>query len=132
MLVDTAVSGPSNPRKIVLVIDDEVKVREAIGDILDLQEIAILAAATGAEGVELFNTNREQIGLTILDYSMPGMGGMETFEAIRAIDPAAKILISSGFTEGDILQRMAGNRPTGFLQKPYRLETVLQTVAKFL
>ena len=57
---------------------------------------------------------------------------VETFKALRHLDPTAKIILSSGFTEGEVLQKMDGIRPNGFLQKPYRLETVLKTVEKHL
>lgn len=124
---------PAQPRRdTVLIVDDEKQVREAISDILDLKAIPSLAAASGQEGVSLFEAHQNKIGLVILDLSMPGMSGIETFEALRELDPTAKIILSSGFTEGEILQKMAGTRPTGFLQKPYRLETVLNTVEKFL
>jgi CheY-like chemotaxis protein len=125
--------SPAQPRRdTVLIIDDEKQVREAISDILDLKEIPSLAAANGQNGVALYEAQQEKIGLVILDLSMPGMSGIETFEALREFDPSAKIILSSGYTEGEVLQKMAGTRPTGFLQKPYRLETVLNTVEKFL
>jgi PAS domain S-box-containing protein len=129
---DSAVTVPQSRRDTVLIVDDEKQVREAISDILDLQEIPSLAAANGQEGITLFEAHRDKIGLVILDLTMPGMSGVETFEALRNLDPTAKIILSSGFTEGEILQKMAGTRPTGFLQKPYRLETVLNIVEKHL
>ena len=116
----------------ILIIDDEKQVREAIGDILDLRKIPSLAAASGQEGVSLFEAHQDKVGLIILDLTMPGMSGLETFKALRHLNPTAKIILSSGFTEGEVLQKMAGTRPTGFLQKPYRLETVLKTVEKHL
>lgn len=119
-------------RNAVLIVDDEKQVREALRDILDLKEIPSLAAASGQEGVSLFEAHQDTIGLIILDLTMPGMSGIETFNTLRELDPAAKIILSSGFTEAEVLQKMAGTRPTGFLQKPYRLETVLTTVEKHL
>lgn len=119
-------------KNTVLVIDDERQVRETIQDILELENIPVLTAASGREGVDVFDAHQNEIGLIILDLSMPGMSGMETFTALRAIDASAKIILSSGFPETEILLKMAGTRPTDFLQKPYRLEAVLHTVEKFL
>ena len=129
---EPAASSSQSRRQTVLIIDDEKQVREAINDILDLKKIPSLAAASGQEGLAHYEAQQEKIGLVILDLSMPGMSGIETFEALRKLDPTAKIILSSGFTEGEVLQKMAGARPTGFLQKPYRLETVLQIVEKHL
>lgn len=119
-------------KNAVLIIDDERQVRETIQDILELEKIPVLTAANGREGVNLFEAHQDEIGLIILDLSMPGMSGMETFTALRKIDASAKIILSSGFPETEILLKLAGSRPTDFLQKPYRLETVLHTVEKFL
>ncbi|WP_420641973.1 hybrid sensor histidine kinase/response regulator [Candidatus Leptofilum sp.] len=130
--VATAVSPPPAQQNSVLIIDDERQVREAIGDILDLEEIPTLAAASGAAGIDQYTAHRDEIGLIILDLSMPGMSGIEAFEALRQIDPNVKIILSSGYTEAEILEKMAGTRPTGFLQKPYRLETVLQVAKQHL
>jgi PAS domain S-box-containing protein len=129
---ETAVSPPETYRNTVLIIDDEKQVREAISDILDLKEIPSLLAASGQEGINLFTAHLNQIGFVVLDLSMPGMSGLETFEALRIIEPDVKIILSSGYTEAEILQKMAGAQPTGFLQKPYRLEAVLALVDNYL
>ena len=129
---ETAVTNSAPPRNTVLIVDDEKQVREALEDILDLEQIPSLTAANGQEGITLFTTHQKEIGLIILDLSMPGMSGIETFEALRTIEHEAKIILSSGYTEVEILEKLAGTRPTGFLQKPYRLKTVLETVEKHL
>ena len=129
---ETAVSPPHPRRNTVLIIDDEVQVREAISDILDLEAIPTLTAANGQKGIDVFESHMDQIGLIILDLSMPGMSGIEAFGYLRQLDPTIKIILSSGYTEGEVLQQMAGTKPTGFLHKPYRLETVLSTVEKHL
>ncbi|MEZ4594029.1 MAG: PAS domain S-box protein [Chloroflexota bacterium] len=130
--VETAVPQRTPQQNTVLIIDDERQVREAMRDILDLQEIPTLTAASGQEGIDQFTVHQAKIGLIILDLSMPGMSGIEAFSGLRSIDPTIKIILSSGYTETEILEKMAGTRPTGFLQKPYRLEKVLNTVTQFL
>ena len=129
---ETAVSQAQPDRKIVLVIDDDKQVREAICDILELDDVAVIAAADGEEGVALFADLQAQLGLVILDLSMPGMNGIDTFAALQEIDPTVKVILSSGYTEGEVRQKMTGTQPTGYLQKPYRIETVLHTVDKYL
>lgn len=129
---ETAVSQPTPQQNTVLIIDDERQVREAMRDILDLQEIPTLTAASGQEGIDQFTAHQDKIGLIILDLSMPGMSGIEAFSALRGVNPAIKIILSSGYTEAEILDKMAGTQPTGFLQKPYRLEKVLQVVENHL
>jgi two-component system chemotaxis response regulator CheY len=50
---------------------------------------------------------------------MPEMDGLETMRALRAVDPAAKIVLSSGYSEQAVRRRISGDGPTRFLQKPF-------------
>lgn len=123
---DTAVTG------LVLVIDDERAVREAVADILELEEIGVLTAASGDEGIALYRAHASEIDLVMLDLSMPGKSGRETFKALQALDPNVRIMLSSGYSEADATKGFASPPLVGFLQKPYRLDTFVQKLQKFL
>ncbi len=123
---ETAVAG------VVLVIDDEKAVRNAVVDILELEGLRALTAANGDEGIALYKSHADEIGLVLLDLSMPGKSGRETFEALQQFDPNVRILLSSGFSEADATQGLASPSLVGFLQKPYRLNTLVQQLHKTL
>jgi CheY-like chemotaxis protein len=55
----------------------------------------------------------------LLDLTMPVMDGLETMRALRAVDPKARIVLSSGYSERSLQWRMNGDGPTRFLQKPF-------------
>jgi CheY-like chemotaxis protein len=55
----------------------------------------------------------------LLDLTMPDMDGLETMQALRAVDPKARIVLSSGYSEQSVRRRMSGDSSTGFLQKPF-------------
>jgi DNA-binding NtrC family response regulator len=116
----------------VLVIDDEKPVREAITDMLALDNVATLCAATGAEGLVLFSERQAEIGLVLLDLSMPGLSGRETFDRLVEIDPQACIVLSSGYTQAEATRDFVGRPLAGFLHKPYDLETLRETVRQHL
>ncbi len=116
----------------VLVIDDEFMVREAVTDILTLENIQVLEASDGEEGVALYRRHAGEIDLVLLDLSMPGMNGEETFRRIRELDPQARVLLSSGYNADDVTIHFDENGPAGFLQKPYSLSALLDTVRKHL
>lgn len=124
--VETAVTG------LLLVIDDERAVREAVADILELENIGALTAANGDEGIELYKAHANEIDLVLLDLSMPGKSGRETFEALQAFDPNVRIMLSSGYSEADATRGFASPPLVDFLQKPYRLNTFVQRLQKFL
>ncbi len=136
---ETAV--PASPKPIVenatstgliLVIDDEAPVREAIYDILEMEGIAVITAANGEEGIALYKAHTAEIDLVLLDLSMPGKSGRETFIELQQLDPNVRILLSSGYSEADATQGFTSPPLVGFLQKPYRLEFFIQQVKNHL
>ena len=75
---------------------------------------------------------RAEIGLVLLDYSMPEMSGEETFKKLREIRPDVPVLLSSGFGQEEATRRFKGLGLTGFIQKPYRLAALLAEVRRCL
>ncbi len=113
---------------LILVVDDEEPIRDAVTDLLEMAGLRILTAPNGREGVELFRKNQRSVDLAILDLKMPGMSGEETFEALRAIDPAVKVIVSSGYGDGDILERVKEKGIADFLQKPYDFDMLIAKI----
>jgi two-component system, cell cycle sensor histidine kinase and response regulator CckA len=125
-------SAKDKTAKKILVIDDEEPVREAVKDILEMINIEVMVAPDGANGIELYQQQQGDIILVLLDLSMPGMNGEETFLALRKINPNIQVLLSSGYSETEINSRFAGKNVTGFIQKPYTLDTLIERVQAFL
>jgi two-component system cell cycle sensor histidine kinase/response regulator CckA len=71
------------------------------------------------EGIQLFLTLANKISVVLLDLTMPGLGGEETLRQIQAIRPEAKVILSSGYNEAEVIRRFTGKGLAGFLQKPY-------------
>lgn len=118
----TAVTGA------VLVIDDEALVRQTVHDILTADHIQTFLAATGEEGLLLFQEHQGQIKLVLLDLSMPGMGGQETFHALRQIAPHLPVLFSSGYDQTELDPALWAGQPVEFVAKPYQAEKLLTAV----
>jgi PAS domain S-box-containing protein len=117
---------------MVLVIDDEELVLEAARDILELEGIGALTAASGTAGVALYQARQAEIHLVILDLSMPGIDGQETFRRLRQVNPEVQVVLSSGYSQYETGRRFEGQGLSGFLQKPYAIETFLQEVRRHL
>lgn len=131
----TAVSnGQQQPEQggSVLVIDDEELVRDAVADILTLENIEVIAAEDGYSGLDAYRQHKGEIGLVLLDLSMPGINGEETFRRLRQIDPHVRVLLSSGYSAEDVGQRFDEEEPVGFLQKPYSVGALLEVVKDHL
>ena len=116
----------------VLVIDDEDVVREAIADAFASRGISCLLARDGEQGLRLVRDHGPEINLVLLDLSMPGRSGEDTFRELRKLLPEVPVLLSSGYGEEQAKTRFAGVELAGFLQKPYRVNTLLAHVERCL
>jgi PAS domain S-box-containing protein len=103
----------------VLVIDDEEAVRETARNTLEFYGYQILEAENGQRGIEIFEQNRREVSLILLDLTMPVMSGEETLRRIREMNSRVPVILSSGFNESEALRRFGAANLSGFLQKPY-------------
>jgi PAS domain S-box-containing protein len=133
-----AIASPVTPataggaQHLILAIDDEQPVREAISDILEIEGISVITAANGAEGIELYRRQATAVNLVVLDLSMPGLSGEETFQALRAINPEVKVILSSGYSEAEVTRRFQDGQIVDFVQKPYDLATFMGLIRRHL
>jgi two-component system, cell cycle sensor histidine kinase and response regulator CckA len=115
--------------KTILVIDDEPSVIELLKDVFTQAQFTVIGALSPTEGIALYRHHREQVSLVILDYAMPGMDGKATFEQLRRIDGGVKVLLCSGYTEEETSSAFGPLRPSGFIQKPYNSDRLLELVS---
>ena len=122
----------SSKNRLVLVIDDEEAVREAVSDILQYEGVKVITAVDGKNGLNTFNSYKDDVDLILLDLSMPGMSGAETYLEIKKIDPDVKIIISSGYDDFDTDSSFFSQGETDFLQKPYKMNHLVNKVREYL
>jgi CheY-like chemotaxis protein len=113
-------------RGTILFADDEPLMREMITEALVPLGYTVLLAKDGVEAVELYRAHQD-ILLTILDVTMPRMGGMEAFQAIRHINPKAQVVLGSGYFEPDVYNE-GQMVPDAFLSKPFRIKELCDTI----
>jgi CheY-like chemotaxis protein len=109
----------------ILLVDDEEMIRAIGCQVLTRQGYRVLTAEDGAEAVDLFAREREQIALVILDVTMPRMSGSDAFRSMIEIDPGARVLFSTGYAGGDLAELEGA---IGLLGKPYRPNELLAAV----
>ncbi len=112
----------------VLVIDDEPDVREVVTAALRHRGYAVAAAADGAEGLRLLAGLATPPCAVLLDMTMPGLSGEETLRRIRAANPTQRVVIMSGFSAQEAMQRCAELGVSEFMAKPFELSVLM---AKF-
>jgi PAS domain S-box-containing protein len=112
----------------VLVVDDEEVVRAVARMMLEFVGYTVLVASDGVEGVEVFRQHADEIAVVLLDMSMPRMNGEQAFDAIRAIRPDARVILSSGYQERETIERFSGKGLAAFLPKPYQFQALLRKI----
>jgi len=114
----------------VLVIDDEPGVRAALLQLLEYEGVEARAVASGAEGLESYEEWRPSV--TFLDVKMAGMDGLETLKRLRALDPAAIVVMISGHaTIRDAIEATQSGA-YDILEKPLDTDRILVTLRNAL
>ena len=123
---------PVGGTETLLVVDDEEMVRDMLARALQAEGYRVLTAEDGQQGVEVFAQCKDEIDLVVLDLMMPHLNGAEALRHLREIEPAVRVLISSGYSPEGEGQHLLDAGAEGFLQKPYDVDQVLLTVRQVL
>jgi len=115
----------------VLVIDDEEMIVNLAKDILEKYGYKVLTAPDGRQGLDMYIEKMDSIDLVLLDLTMPEMSGRRVFEEMLLINPAVRIIISSGHSEEDTHEGIL-LAAKGHVQKPYKVAQLAQTVRTVL
>ena len=115
----------------VLLVDDEESARGVGIEMLKESGFTPLTAVDGREALEVYRAHPE-IAFVILDLTMPKMDGEQCFRELKKINPAVKVIISSGYNEFEVTQRFAGKQVAAFVQKPYRLSTLRNAIRSLI
>ena len=122
---------PSSAARI-LVMDDEKHIRNITRKMLERFGHSVSLAADGQQAVQIYKEAMDQqtpYDLVIMDLTIPGgMGGREASEAILAMDPRAKILISSGYGNDPMMTDYQSYGLKGIIPKPFRVSELKETV----
>ncbi|PID78498.1 hypothetical protein CSB20_14895 [bacterium DOLZORAL124_64_63] len=111
-------------RPAVLVVDDEVAVREMLGDVLDELGCTVGLARDAQEAMALFA--ERDFGLAILDQSLPGLSGLDLADALRRKDPRLALVLMSGWGQKEILDKARAGGVDLVAEKPLTVEKIAE------
>ena len=113
---------------LVLVIDDEVSIRELTDEILVECGYSVITAENGIRGLEIYRERSNEINAVVLDMMMPGMGGLETIEELKKIKASVRILGMSGYRSDRVIESLKQRGVTMFLEKPFSMKDLAYSV----
>ena len=93
------------------------------------KDVLLLERLSGEEAVSLYRSTPD-LKAVILDLTMPEMDGEECFRQLQLLDPKVRVIMSSGFSEQDVVQKFDGHALAGFIQKPYTLKALREVMRK--
>ncbi len=121
-----------NGSETILLVEDEVIVRNLSRQILESSGFLVIEAGNGVEALKLYERENFKIDLLMTDVVMPEMGGAELAEVLRHRIPDLRILFTSGYTDDAIVRHGLLDTDANFIQKPFTSDTLLKRVRELL
>ena len=128
--------GPDGVKARIMVMDDEESIRKMTQRMLGKMGHEVLLAPSGEDAVKQYREALDQglpVDLVIMDLTIPGgMGGKETVKEILALNPRAKVLVSSGYSTDPVMASYSEYGFCGAIVKPFQLSELKKTLARIL
>ena len=116
----------------ILVVEDNGALRRLMLRILAGCGYAVLEAASGAQGLDLFREHLPSVDLAIVDMIMPGMSGLDVAAEIERHRPGMKILYISGYGSSVAIESISQHTPDRVLIKPFDAGELIDRVTRLL
>jgi PAS domain S-box-containing protein len=116
----------------ILLVDDEEG--PILVEKLMLKELGyrVTTAESGREAIDIYAENTDTVDLIALDMIMPEMSGSATYEELKKINPAARILLVSGYSLNKQVEELLDLGCNGFIQKPFDIIELSRTLREVL
>ncbi len=120
----------------ILLMDDEPELLKVMATVLEFYGSTVEVSVDGDEALKKYKAALEQgrpFDLVVMDLTIPGgMGGRETIAGLLKLDPDARVIVSSGYSDNAVLARYESYGFSGAISKPYSHKQLMETVSKVL
>ena len=116
----------------ILLVDDEDMIIDVGEKFLKSLGYKVLVARSGEEAIEIYKKNNGRTDMVILDMIMPEMGGGETYDNMKQINPDIKVLLSSGYSIDGQAAAILERGCDGFIQKPFGMKELSRKIREIL
>jgi PAS domain S-box-containing protein len=115
-------------RGTLLLVDDEQLIMDVGAAMLKKLGYTVHVAGNGEDALQFYRKHRDTVDLVILDMVMPGMNGGEVFDRLKEMDPAVRVMLSSGYSIDGKASEIIDRGCVGFIQKPFNLAQLSEKV----
>ncbi len=120
----------------VLIMDDEEVIRELVSEVLGEAGFKVTQTDNGENAIKTYAKalkDKTPFDIVMLDLTVPGgMGGLEVAQKIREIDPKARLIVASGYVDGDVLSNYKKYGFSARLTKPFKIPELKKKVFQVL
>ena len=118
--------------ELVLVVDDEASIREALVRTLGANGYQAYTAEDGTDALALYFQRRKEIAVVLTDLSMGGMDGIQLVRSLRKVNPEVRVIVSSGHFQKENTTILSALGVKHFLEKPYSADKLLRALSDVL
>ncbi len=126
------VNSPPRGIETILVVDDEKSIRDMVLQILSRFGYSVITASDGESALSLYQAEKDRIDLVILDVIMPGMGGKQCLSRLLEMNPDAKVIMASGYSNTGPAKGVLQEGIKSFINKPYQVRDLLERIREVL
>ncbi len=128
--VDKIVSiiGSALQKTLILIVDASFTDRETLKTALGEGGYHVVTASTGAEALAMVKEKRFDI--IFLDVKLPDMDGVEFFEQVKAIDPDVPVIVMTGYSEAELMQKVISHGAYTCVYKPFNMDKIVSLVGE--
>lgn len=126
-VLDSLFKGQSCPEpKLMLVVDDDARIRDVLTDIASAEECGVVAVGAGAAA--LTEIARQSFDIVFLDLVLPDMTGVDVLKEIKRRSPETIVVIVTGYGDDPIATEALSLGPMILLRKPFAIQDVRQVI----
>jgi len=115
-------------KTLILVVDDSFTDRETLKTILEEKGYSVVTASSGAEALAMVKEKRFDI--IFLDVRLPDIDGVEFFEQVKAIDPEVAVIMMTGYSEAELMQKVISHGAYTCIYKPFNVDKVVSLLGE--
>jgi two-component system cell cycle sensor histidine kinase/response regulator CckA len=120
----------SNGPRTVLIVEDEQLMLRILNQVFSEHGFQVFAAADGEAAIEIFRSHKREIDIVLLDLGIPKGPGWNLFLKMREEYPDVRAVITSAYLDDDSKSKMTHPGIMGFIDKPYMLNELVETLKK--
>ena len=116
----------------ILLVEDEEMLLDLVKTVLEEQGFHVLAAKDGEEALDVYTHHKDEIAVVVSDMGLPKLGGWEILHKMKEINPDAKVILASGYSDPKIKSQMLKQGAKDYVSKPYDTDEITRKIREVI